>query len=68
MTVRYEMKSEHVALVTLNRPQQLNAFNGDMRRDFLNALSRASSDLAVRSIVVTGEGRGFSAGAVVTDR
>lgn len=67
MTVHYEMKSEHVALVTLNRPQALNAFNTEMRGDFLDAVSRASSDPGVRAFVITGEGRGFSAGADVTD-
>jgi 2-(1,2-epoxy-1,2-dihydrophenyl)acetyl-CoA isomerase len=67
MTVNYEMKSEHVALVTLNRPQALNAFNTQMRRDFLDAVSKASSDTSVRAFVVTGEGRGFCAGADVTD-
>jgi 2-(1,2-epoxy-1,2-dihydrophenyl)acetyl-CoA isomerase len=67
MTVRYEMRGEAVALITLDRPQTLNAFNAEMRKDFLDAVSRASSDPAVRCFVVTGEGRGFSAGADVTD-
>ncbi|MGE0408075.1 MAG: enoyl-CoA hydratase/isomerase family protein, partial [Amphiplicatus sp.] len=67
MTVLYEMKSEHVALITLNRPDQLNAFNGEKRRDFLDAVARAASEPAVRVFVVTGAGRGFSAGADVTE-
>lgn len=67
MTVSYEMRSEAVALITLNRPQALNAFNAEMRRDLLDAVSRASSDPAIRAFVVTGEGRGFCAGADVTD-
>lgn len=65
MTVTYEMQSEHVALVTLNRPKALNAFDEAMRRDLLDAVSKASSDRAVRAVVLTGAGRGFSAGADV---
>mgnify|MGYP001560469170 CR=1 FL=1 len=67
MTVRYELKGEAVALVTLDRPNALNSFNQDMRFALADALSRANVDPAVRAIVVTGEGRGFSAGADVTD-
>lgn len=67
MTVRYEMKGEAVALITLDRPQALNAFNADMRRDLLDAAAKASSDSAVRAFIITGAGRGFSAGADVTD-
>jgi 2-(1,2-epoxy-1,2-dihydrophenyl)acetyl-CoA isomerase len=67
MTVKYEMRSDAVALVTLNRPKALNSFTTEMRRDMVDAVSRASSDTAVRAFVITGEGRGFSAGADVTD-
>lgn len=67
MTVLYHTKSERVALITLDRQQQLNAFNAEMRRELLDALSRASSDAALRAIVITGAGRGFSAGADVSD-
>jgi 2-(1,2-epoxy-1,2-dihydrophenyl)acetyl-CoA isomerase len=67
MTVRYEMKDDAVALITLNRPQALNAFNADMRRDLLEAVTKASADAAIRAFIITGEGRGFSAGADVTD-
>lgn len=67
MTVNYETRSDAVALITLNRPQSLNAFDAEMRRDMVEAVTRASSDKAVRAFVITGEGRGFSAGADVTD-
>lgn len=67
MTVKYEMRSENVALVTLDRPKALNAFDADMRGALLDAVARASYDAAVRAFVITGEGRGFSAGADVTD-
>lgn len=66
MTVLYEMKGEHVALVTLNRPEKLNAFNAAMRADLAAALKTASADDAVRAVVVTGAGRAFSAGADIS--
>ncbi len=67
MTVKYEMRSDAVALITLNRPQSLNAFDAAMRKDLLDAVARASADKAVRVFAITGEGRGFSAGADITD-
>ena len=67
MTVKLEKKSETVSLITLNRPQALNAFNGAMRADLKKAMMSVSGDDAVRAVVITGEGRGFCAGADVTD-
>ena len=67
MTVLYEKKSDAVVLITLNRPDALNAFNADMRSDFLTAVADASGDPAVRAVVITGAGRGFCAGADIKD-
>ncbi|MEL7488909.1 MAG: enoyl-CoA hydratase-related protein, partial [Pseudomonadota bacterium] len=67
MTVLYETPGEAVVQITLNRPDALNAFNADMRRDMLDAIARASADETVRAVVITGAGRGFSAGADVKD-
>lgn len=52
-----------VAVVTLNRPDRLNAFTRDMRTQYLHALQTLDADEQVRAIVVTGAGRAFSAGA-----
>jgi enoyl-CoA hydratase/carnithine racemase len=52
-----------VAVVTLNRPDKLNAWRGEMERDVRAAMREASADPAVRVIVLTGAGRGFCAGA-----
>jgi enoyl-CoA hydratase/carnithine racemase len=52
-----------VALLTLNRPDQLNAFNRQMTAELLDALATFDADDAVRAIVVTGAGRAFCAGA-----
>jgi len=52
-----------VAIVTLNRPDRLNALLPGMGRAYAQALRRAEADPQVRAIVVTGAGRGFCAGA-----
>src|SRR6188508_2985375 len=52
-----------VALVTLNRPEKLNAWTDAMERSIQRAIGAAAADDAVRVIVVTGAGRGFCAGA-----
>ena len=54
--------------ITLNRPQQLNAFNDAMHRAFHAALQRAHDDAAVRAVLITGNGRGFCAGQDLGDR
>lgn len=52
-----------VAVVTLDRPDNLNAFNTALRIDFLAAVRAVNNDPAVRVAVLTGAGRAFSAGA-----
>ena len=54
-----------VVTVTLNRPEKLNAFAGQMRRDLAEALEHAGSDQGVRVVVITGAGRAFCTGADV---
>jgi enoyl-CoA hydratase/carnithine racemase len=51
-----------VALITLNRPRQLNAWTLDMEREYFETLLRCDRSPDVRAIVVTGAGRGFCAG------
>ena len=51
-----------VAVLTLDRPDVLNAFNDDLGFALLEAVRNASADDAVRCIVITGAGRAFSAG------
>ena len=60
--VRYEVDAG-VALVTLNRPDRLNAVTREMGQLYGDALDRAGADPDVRAVVVTGAGRGFCAGA-----
>jgi 2-(1,2-epoxy-1,2-dihydrophenyl)acetyl-CoA isomerase len=56
-----------VALVTLNRPDRLNALNGEIMDAFLAAIQRVADDSAVGTVVVTGAGRGFCAGGDTKD-
>ena len=52
-----------VAVITLNRPEKLNAWRAETHRDLKAAMHVAADDAAVRVIVLTGAGRGFCAGA-----
>lgn len=58
----YEVK-DRVGLLTLNRPDKLNAWTGAMEKSIKRAMASAVDDDEVRVIVVTGAGRGFCAGA-----
>src|SRR5436190_7280227 len=60
--IRYEV-ADGVLQITLNRPDRLNAFTGKMGRELIAAFDRADADDDVRAVIVTGEGRGFCAGA-----
>ncbi|MAB13377.1 crotonase/enoyl-CoA hydratase family protein [Parvibaculum sp.] len=61
-TIKYEVK-DNILTITLNRPDKLNAFTGEMMQELIDAFDRADADDEVRAIVVTGEGRAFCAGA-----
>jgi enoyl-CoA hydratase/carnithine racemase len=56
-------QSDGVLTITLNRPEQLNAFTGVMLGELVAALDHADADDGVRAVIVTGRGRGFCAGA-----
>jgi enoyl-CoA hydratase/carnithine racemase len=62
----YEIDS-HVATITLNRPDRLNAISGPMLESLSQALRDADRDREVRIIVITGAGRGFCAGLDLKD-
>ena len=57
----YERK-DNVGVVTLNRPERLNAMSGDLMRDFIAVLETAFADEQTGAIVLTGNGRAFCSG------
>lgn len=61
-TIRYEVDADGILLLTLSRPDKLNAFTVEMCEELVDAYTRASGDDNVRAIVVTGAGRAFCAG------
>jgi len=65
-SVLYEARGA-VALVTLNRPQALNSFTRQMHHDLWAALDLAQADSKIRALVITGAGRGFCAGADLSE-
>ena len=67
MSVDVTYPDDGVALVTINRPEALNALNGDQLRALLDTLSRLAEDGGVRVVVLTGEGRAFAAGADIKE-
>ncbi len=60
--ITYEV-DDPVAIITMNRPEALNALTGRMMAEIRHALAAAEADPAVVGIVLTGAGRGFCAGA-----
>lgn len=65
-TIVYET-AENIATITLNRPDVLNAVNQTMGRELLEALKVAAQDEEVRCLIITGNGRAFSAGEDIQD-
>ncbi len=61
-TIKYDSQAP-VGLITLNRPERLNAWMPKMSEEMADAIERANNDRSIGAIVVTGEGRGFCAGA-----
>jgi 2-(1,2-epoxy-1,2-dihydrophenyl)acetyl-CoA isomerase len=59
--------TEGVQTLTLNQPDKLNALSGEMIRELASAVRAAERDDAIRAVVLTGAGRGFSAGADLTE-
>jgi enoyl-CoA hydratase len=70
MTYQYLIEEDldkTVRILTLNRPDRLNAWNAAMRAELRDAIDRAAEDPHLRALVLTGAGRAFSAGEDVSD-
>lgn len=60
--------ADGLVTITLNRPERLNAFNTEMHAELRDVLDAAAADASVRCLLITGAGRGFSAGQDLSDR
>ena len=58
----YEVDSQGVAIIWLNRPHRMNAWTGRLHTEYRHLIEQANNDLEVGAIVVTGRGRGFCVG------
>ena len=61
--IAYEVGDDGVAVLTLDRPDKLNAFTPTMLFELIDAFDRIDADDAVRVVIITGRGRAFCAGA-----
>ena len=60
--------AEGIATITLNRPDKLNSFTGEMHADLKQAMQIIQADRSVRVLMITGAGRGFCAGQDLSER
>src|SRR6266849_5461624 len=60
--IRVEV-SDQILILTLNRPEKLNAFTGTMMTELVDVFTRVNGDDHVRVVIVTGAGRAFCAGS-----
>ena len=60
--IRYEVGDDHVARLTLDRPEAKNALSIEMRDDIVAGVRRARSDREVRALLITGVGDAFCSG------
>ena len=65
-TIKYE-KKDKTALLTLNRPEKLNAWTPLMAEELVKAIEDANTDKSIGAIVMTGAGKGFCAGADIEE-
>jgi len=67
IAITRDAENASVAIITLNRPEQMNSFNIQMCEELIEAYAQLDADKSVRVIVVTGAGRAFCAGADISE-
>ncbi|MHA2037842.1 MAG: enoyl-CoA hydratase/isomerase family protein [Promethearchaeota archaeon] len=66
-TLKIDEREDGIAIITLNRPERLNAINFEMIEEFLDYLDYLENNYDINVVILTGEGRGFSAGLDLKD-
>jgi 2-(1,2-epoxy-1,2-dihydrophenyl)acetyl-CoA isomerase len=66
-SVLIKERKDNLLFLRMNRPDRLNAINGDLMDELLQATQEAADDNSIRAVVLTGEGRSFCAGGDVRD-
>ena len=66
-TLRYEVEDQ-IAVLTINRPEALNALNGQVIGELEEAVSAVEADRSLKALIITGEGRSFVAGADIGEQ
>src|SRR5688572_16648539 len=61
-------KQDHVGILTLNRPDKLNALNPELRQEMFDVCAEVKNDDYVRALIFTGAGRGFCSGVDLSGR
>ncbi|MCK4286876.1 MAG: enoyl-CoA hydratase/isomerase family protein [Candidatus Lokiarchaeota archaeon] len=61
-TLKIEEREEGISIITLNRPERLNAINFELIEEFIDYLDRLENNYDIHVVILTGEGRAFSAG------
>src|SRR5437867_10365521 len=66
--IRFEADQDGIAVITVDRPQKLNALNRDTMSELSDAFARARNDAAIGALIVTGAGdKAFVAGADINE-
>ena len=66
-TLKINEREEGISIITLNRPERLNVINFEMIEEFLHYLNRLEDNYDIHVVILTGEGRAFSAGLDLKD-
>ena len=64
-TIKYEVKNERIAVITINRPEALNALNVEVISELEKVIGTLEQDESIAAMILTGEGRSFVAGVLI---